>query len=141
MNRIAFTLILATAFIVNSALACSCAPPGPPKESLDQSTAVFSGKVTAVEKEGPFGLIVTFAVDSAWKGVAEKTIKVGTASNDAMCGYSFEKGKSYLVYASVAPGAKKLQTNICSRTRSLDDAKEDLAALGEGKKFDEKKKK
>ena len=46
------------------------------------------------------------------------------------CGYGFEPAKSYLVYASATDGA--LSTNLCSRTRPMAQAAEDLAVLGMG---------
>lgn len=48
----------------------------------------------------------------------------------AMCGYFFQEGQEYLVYAS-AEGAQ-LKTGSCSGTKRLSDARADLAVLGEG---------
>ncbi len=120
------------------AYACSCAPPPPPKESLEAASAVFSGKVLKIEDAGEFERAVTLEVKSIWKGVAAKTVTIRTASDGAICGYSFVKGKSYLVYArEIKQGEgdeaeKLLTTNICSRTTPLEAAEEDLKALGAG---------
>jgi hypothetical protein len=55
-----------------------------------------------------------------------------------MCGYNFARAQQYLVYAIVGPrsGAKDtyLVTSLCSRTRGLATASEDLAFLGAGQK-------
>jgi hypothetical protein len=45
---------------------------------------------------------------------------------DRDCGYPFEQGERYPVYASIHPHDKKLQTMICYRTRALAKASEDL---------------
>jgi hypothetical protein len=119
---------------VPSALACSCLPPPPPKEAMEKSTAVFSGKVTKIElDEAKHRRTVTIEVDRAWKGMDKKTVVITTASDGAMCGYGFQKDKSYLVYAHGEDG--KLSTNICTRTRGIEQAKADIEALGEGKKL------
>ncbi len=116
--------------------ACSCLPPPPPKESLEASSAVFSGKVLKIEDAGEFERAVTLEVKGIWKGVAGKTVTIRTASNGAICGYSFVKGKSYLVYArEIKRGEgeeaeKLLMTGLCSRTTPLEAAEEDLKELG-----------
>ncbi len=118
------------------ASACSCVPPGPPLESLEQSTAVFAGKVTEVEGEvsdtGFFGgeLTATFEVTRYWKGVSSSTVQVTTASTGAACGYYFQEGESYLVYAHGV--TDDLSVNSCSRTRLMENATEDLQELGPG---------
>ena len=115
--------------------ACSCIPPGPPEESLEGATAVFAGKVVDIDK--PFVktsfmdmMKVEFEVSKVWKGPAYTTIFVQTATPGASCGYPFEKGKEYLVYAYGTENT--LSANLCSRTRLLSRAQEDLIALGQG---------
>jgi hypothetical protein len=73
-------------------------------------------------------------VDRAWKGVNKGTARVFTSSQSAACGYRFSKGHTYLVYAS-GNSRGRLSTNICSRTKRLKDAREDLDQLGAGKKL------
>ena len=113
--------LLASLFSVlaaSYAVACDCAPPPPAKESLEKAAAVFVGKVTKVEDAGGFQNRVTLEVTASHKGVKEKEITIFTAQNGAACGYGFEKGTSYLVYAyETKDGEKKtLGTNICTRT-------------------------
>jgi hypothetical protein len=118
------------------AQACSCIPPPPPKKALEQAHAVFSGKVTKIEEAGEGELSVTLELATTWKGAADKELTLFTANQSAACGYGFEKGKTYLVYAhQIKRGeAKVLETNICTRTALLADAKDDLKDLGAGKK-------
>lgn len=120
--------------------ACSCTPPPPASESLRQAGAVFSGRVLQVrrvksagdEQGGLFQVEVVFAVDTSWKGARQRVISVFTASQSAACGYNFTRGRTYLVYAADSQG--KLSTTICSRTKRLRDAREDLRELGAGKR-------
>lgn len=120
--------------------ACSCAPPGAPRAELEHADAVFSGRVVEVEPEeaqrGFRRLAVRFALDAVWKGVpAGDQLTVWTAEQSAACGYSFEPGEEYLVYAYDADAGElttnELTTNLCSRNAPLARADEDLAALGE----------
>lgn len=129
-------VILALALVLglglsDMALACSCAPPPPPAEARDAADSVFSGTVLSVTP-GKNGLDVEIQVDRSWKKVRCGTVVVQTPSDSAMCGYGFEVGKSYLVYADMQKG--KLSTNLCSRTRTIEEAGEDVAALGEPEK-------
>jgi len=126
--------LLLVGLVVRSAAACSCAPPPPPKQALEAAVAVFSGKVVEIKPgDQPFApKQVTFEVNRSFKGVDGGRVSVTTAADSAMCGYAFQQGKSYLVYCY---GEKKsLSTNICTRTRNIETAGEDLKELGEGKK-------
>ncbi len=111
--------------------ACDCAEPKLP-EAMKQSAAIFSGAVTDIARdEKNDTLTVTLKLDRSWKGEADKTLKVQTGAHGANCGYRFEMGKTYLVYATEE--TKTLYTGLCTRTKKIDDAAEDIKALGEGK--------
>ena len=129
--------------------ACSCLPPEPPQDALEKADAVFLGVVernevkgtpNKVDMEGVTGYgkwrldyqykEATFRVITVWKGVPQEVIPVHTSFHGTMCGYNFEVGFEYLVYARESDGA--LHTSICSRTRPRHDAGEDLQALGPG---------
>jgi hypothetical protein len=109
-----------------------------PAKELEKSDAVFSGKVTDIKSheqaKNVFERVeAVIQVDSAWKGIEEKTVSVFTAAHSATCGYGFRQGEAYLVYAGRSPQGR-LSTTICSRTRRLKDAGDDLRELGPGKK-------
>lgn len=118
------------------AFACTCAPPESPTDELERSTAVFAGKVTALE--APTGKItssadpveVTFRVYTVWKGPSSDTLTITTARSSISCGYEFEIGHEYLVYAR--DKKDDLKVSLCSRTKSLARAGGDLAALRKG---------
>lgn len=133
-----FLLITALFRAPLPALACSCAPPGAPDAEMEKSAAVFSGRVTAVEAPGPVGGVIssadrvkyTFQVSKVWKGPVAPMINVSSARDSASCGYEFQIGEEYLVYATEAQGA--LTSSLCSRTQPLVRAEEDLQVLGAG---------
>jgi len=58
---------------------------------------------------------------------AEDFFEVETAFGD--CGYDFQQGETYLVYANSDEDSDVLSTSSCSRTRRLSDAGEDLTYL------------
>ncbi|MCB0216160.1 MAG: hypothetical protein H6648_02285 [Caldilineae bacterium] len=119
---LAFALGLAAGLLLPSgqvARACSCLPPPPPPQALEQAVQVFDGSVVGIEQvdpDSPFGAQrVDFVVHTQWKGVTEGRIRLETAGDSAMCGYSFQLGRRYLVYATGALEAPTV-TN-CSRTQ------------------------
>ena len=65
-----------------------------------------------------------------WKGPSSyETTSLTTARSDASCGFTFVEGKEYIVYSR--DGAT---VSLCSRTRPVAYAHEDLDELGEGQK-------
>ena len=121
---------------VKSSFACTCAPPQSASQELKRATAVFSGKVVAIKRHKQssdlFARVeVVFEVKKVWKGVDEAKVSVFTSSQSSACGYSFREGRTYLVYAE-GDAQQRLMTSICSRTRRLKDAREDLEELDRG---------
>lgn len=115
-------------FSTPKAFACSCVQPRPPAQALEESAAVFTGRVVDVEPVVS-GSNVQFSVDRAWKGVSSTSVKITTSQIGGACGYPFDEGTKYVVYAH---GSESLETSICTRTQPVADAYEDLAYLGEG---------
>ena len=140
-------LVIATSLFVlsaNAASACKCIPTTP-EQGLERAGAVFSGRVVDVVEQSPAerrsprsnedpnflnGVKVTFEVSEVWKGNSERRLVVTTSDSSASCGYSFQEGQEYLVYASEEDA--QLKTGLCSGTKRLSDARADLAVLGEG---------
>ena len=119
------------------ASACSCAMPPGSQDALADSDAVFSGEVVAVEQgtataSGPGNDTVTLRASEVWKGPQRETLEVRTPSQGMACGYHFEKGQEYLVYAYT--GKQGLEVDSCGATKSLSKADRNLAALGEGER-------
>lgn len=138
--------LAAVAFLLlvpNIGLACSCDLP-PMNKSEKQlvelarkkSKAVFVGEVVEIivpktpSGEAAWFNEVRFKVLKKWKGIAAEEITVLTANVCCICGYKFEVGVSYLIYAY---GTERLETNICTRTVPLGAAEKDLQVLGKAK--------
>lgn len=123
------TLLVIPVTVDTRAFACSCAGPRPASEVYQNSDAVFVGKAIDIQSEG-FLSTVRFTVEMAWKGVSDDNIILKTASSGAACGYGFEEGRDYLVYAYGSP--ESLETGLCGRTQPFAEAYADLAYLGPG---------
>jgi Tissue inhibitor of metalloproteinase len=118
------------------AYACSCAPFSI-QRAISSSDAVFSGEVvdlqTGTSASRIFGPsdTATLRVSEAWKGTDQSTLEVSTPSQGSACGYPFEEGQEYLVYAY---GKQDLKVDACGATAVLSEAGEELAVLGNGEK-------
>lgn len=142
-----FSLVLASivavgfaATVPGAAYACSCAAPAGGSEeerarrAAEGAQAVFAGEVSGIEYLSLGTIIgsgdpveVTFDVSRVWKGPAYETLTVETARSGASCGYDFDEGRQYLVYATgSAPdrdgGPGSLQVGLCSATIQVSDA-------------------
>jgi hypothetical protein len=124
---------------VGEVKACSCAAPTTNnlqslvKKAYKDSQAVFSGKVLKIHRnEKLFYIEVRFQVEKSWKNKLAKEITITTGLDSAGCGFSFESGEKYLVYAYRS--TKNLETNICTRTNLLAQTNKDLVVLNRLKK-------
>ena len=125
-------------FGVPEARACSCMGPNPVCSAYAKTDVLFVGKVLEiVEPDPPIdqstprelfqSRLVRLSVNESFRGDASNMVSVLTGRGGGDCGYPFKVGETYLVYASKVNGS--LQTGICSRTRPLDQAVEDLEFL------------
>lgn len=69
-------------------------------------------------------------VKASWKGAACGKLTIGAGF--AACIGNFEEGKIYLIYAYRGKSGE-LRTDLCTRTRAIEEAAEDLEALGKPK--------
>lgn len=138
MMLLCITLIFMTLLTVRPSVtyACSCVMPAEPLEALENSAAVFTGKVVDI-KESKGTIIssadpaeVTFEVVSSWKGVETNKVKLTTELSSASCGFTFTEGESYIVYTGDGGEPEGLKTGLCTRTKLLSSAGEDLKELG-----------
>ncbi len=139
-------LLIATSFLIfsaNSASACKCVQTTP-EQSFERAKTVFSGRVVDVVEQSPAerrsprgnedssfltGVKVIFEVSKVWKGKNEQRLAVMTSGSSASCGYSFQEGQEYIVYASGEEA--KLQTGLCSGTKPVSEAQTDLGVLSQ----------
>ena len=114
---------------------CTCGTP-PPEIAFDNSDGVFSGTALSLETLDGHDVVRFFVIDS-WKGVTSRTIHVAARSSEAECGYAFELGKKYVVFAKeqedlFVPGfGYPLSTHLCSRTDNYEQAETSLEWLGD----------
>lgn len=124
MKLLCTSLILLLSPIV--VLGCSCGGGGGPacSEAWSESPAtVFLGKVTAIT--GTSTHSVHFLIEDALLGRTEKTLTVQTPGSEAGCGYHFQRGKRYVVYAYKT--GEQFQTGLCTHTRPAEYAEEDIS--------------
>ncbi len=76
--------------------------------------------------------VISFTIDRAWKGVPEdrSDVPLITSQDSVSCGYPFEIGKSYLVYAHAkSEDDSSFSVSLCSSTKPIEQAGADLAIL------------
>ena len=100
--------------------------------AFERADAVFEGRVLDVQAgaDPSTPTHVTLEVVQQWKGVDRERVELETPASSASCGVAFEVGTSWLVYAERVDGA--LHAGLCSRTKRIEEAQEDLAELGAG---------
>ena len=122
-------------------VACDCGYAGAPCKAFEKTPTVFVGLVTTISRmdvkttsgDDYYDRLVSFAVERSYKGLTAKTADVLSVWNSD-CGYRFQEGVRYLVYAYPRSSTGKLTTGICSRTRPLSEASEDLEYLNKKEK-------
>lgn len=123
---------------VEQVLACSCKAERPVCEALGGNDVVFVGKVVGGKQTTVINEGVTenwtvgeihFQVEEGFLGVkkgSQITIRSGKGGGD--CGYWFKSEETYLVYG-YGNSTNGFSTNICTRTRHISRADEDLDLL------------
>ena len=109
-----------------AAFACSCVSFGSPCAEAGSASAIFVGTPLSVEK-APKGLRFHFRIEMPIQNIDGKTADVTTPPDEAACGYPFELGVKYLVYASGGRGVYGV--SLCSRTGPLESRRDDIELL------------
>ena len=125
--------------------ACRCFRGGAPCEAYGSADAVFLGTTMSVERrkvdsfeierrrvdagERVSPVTYRFAVQESFGGINGAEVEIGTGSGGGDCGYGFVQGGQYVVYAYRDKRTDRLSTSICTRTRPVAEASEDLAFL------------
>ncbi|MCG8603449.1 hypothetical protein MJD09_00405 [bacterium] len=132
IKRISFSLFILMLFFQfpKTAVACSCIAPGPPAEEFKQADAVLTGVVTSFTDAGEHERKATLSLIKVWKGDFKRLDEIRTGPHSAACGYDFQVGVSYVIYAN-EDDTGKFHTHFCTRTARVQDAAEDLAYLDE----------
>ena len=94
------------------AWACSCIR-GTPDQYFNDADVVFTGKALDIERNLENELEVKFEIIERQKmDSSDKTVVVRTALTSAECGYDFQPGLTYVVYA--VEDGERLYTDLCS---------------------------
>lgn len=132
MSFLVFAIIAAvtTMMAIPPVYSCSCVPTPPPEQAFQDADAVLMGKVISIQNgPGQYYITAKLRVSKIWKGERDFSTALITTSDDgAMCGFNFQTGKSYVIYAYKNQDGR-FQTNNCTRSRSSEHATEDLAYL------------
>lgn len=134
------TIFLAVVlFGFENAKACECMGTGKPTSEFRKTPVIFVGTVKSVNSADSrkFGddynfndLQTTFLVNEKFKGVKGNEIDIYTSSQGTACGFRFQKGEKYLVYAySEDQSRKYYSTSICTRTRLAEGKADEIAVL------------
>jgi len=135
--QILLAFIAVLIFSAPNAQACTCAfGDGAPCQEYWRVDAVFSGTVVSSGKisvdYGSFKSDMRslhMTVEQPIRGIQTAELDLITGWGGGDCGYEFEVGKRYLVYAYREEKSNRLSTSICTRTRPMVEADEDLAFI------------
>lgn len=131
-------LLLAFCFLgASAAVACICLPGRgagdknyQPCTAFRSAEAIFIGRAESIVTENG-EMRVGFSIEKAIRGVENlPSVEVRTTANPGRCGYPFQEGERYFVYARRRADGK-LTDGLCSPTVLLADAESDLAYLRE----------
>jgi len=122
------TVLAALAALPTEAHACSCVPAPPPADAFAQASAVFEARVSRLDVDTTaLRATAHLIVVRQWKGDLPEDVTVTTASQSSLCGFTFTPDSRVLLYADGELDA--LSVSMCSRSRPVESAAEDLAAL------------
>jgi hypothetical protein len=119
--------------LVPPTYACTCSDSLTFEEAKQQSVAIFSGVVVGIRTGPPqlFNAVwVDFMAGAYWKGIHNADPSLITPANEGLCGFPFEVGAEYLVYAGEEPTEGFLIVNLCGRTHETGPDDPDLELLG-----------
>jgi hypothetical protein len=119
-------LLLAGYGLVSVCQACSCVDDGSGPCGRAKSDTIFRSKVVAGAIRGS-AVSFTFEIVESFRGVSPGRVEVTTAADEGMCGYTFQVGREYLVYAH--RDKESLYTGSCSGNQPIGQASEDLRYL------------
>ncbi len=111
---------------VDRAFACTCES-GFAFAAYSRTDEIFTGRILTVRRDPASEfqrLIVRVQVFDNFKGSASGEVEV---ISGAICGFPFEQGREYLIYATYE--ADGLASHLCNRTRTLDLASVDLSYI------------
>jgi hypothetical protein len=144
MKKIVFVFlaVMVLPFFAERISACSCIHHITVCEAYQTYSAVFVGKVLdskriSAQYEYPdtlgnkktftlYSKVYRISIEQVFKGVKGSEIELTTNDNGSDCGYPFNVGERYLIYAHFVDTANQYTTSVCTRTKLYSKASEDL---------------
>jgi len=105
------------------------------KQELHKGSVGAPASAMSMTDSGQFRQ-VEFAITRVFRGNKHDQVSVLTGFGGGDCGYNFQTGQTYLVYASTGPAGAWF-TSICSGTNAIEDAGTALRFLAGEKPVDE----
>jgi len=134
-RHLLLTIVALITLGAGPAFACECAGNRPACQEFWEASAVFVGTVinsrTVTVKEGTYPeqmRAVRISLDEIFRGLEGAEVEVLTGFGGGDCGFGFRQAQQYLVYAYRSDDGK-LRTSICTRTKSISEADNDLAYI------------
>jgi hypothetical protein len=117
-----------------TAHACSCLGPIVTCNHFWKVEYVFEGTVRAIDRVasrwiGSEEYLVSLDVHRTWKGVDGAQVEVLTDTQETACGFNFQQGGRYLVFASRRPTDGKIGVSSCGPTKEIGKAAADVVWL------------
>ena len=125
---VVFLATLAVPVVASPCWACSCASTGDPaqdrRDHAENADLVFTGVAQRERVVDPHpddgytgdeSVYTRFRVRQTYKGHAGRWVTIRSNSSSAACGYDFQEGKRYTVFAY--EHKDRFETNLCSGTK------------------------
>ena len=137
MNKKAIVMpVLATLMLfllIGIASACSCVYLENTKAKLDNAAYVFSGEVTNIDiSENQMQQVRIRIINSYQPANFPEPVNLmiyAIRDSGSECGYNFEEGKEYLIYAYIDEETGKFTTNLCMGNSLLNKAEQEIKDL------------
>ena len=130
-SKILTTCVLLLFVGIQPVFACECIPSSS-QAKIDSADVVFDGTVIYVNTNWMSGgMKYTFQVHESWKRRTDTVMVINSGFATTDCGYTFEEGQRYLVFARKKFSFK---TDLCAGNTLISDAEKYLAKLGQGQK-------
>src|SRR5688572_16530322 len=113
--------------IPRAAQACSCIGGIAPCAAVWQTDAVFVAQIVRIEQASMRRRVHLQPLET-FRGPSD-IVSVETGSGGGDCGYGFQVGETYLIYANANNTTGTYSTGICNRTRPIGQATDDLDYL------------
>ena len=115
---LSFMALCAVVAVPRSADACSCMGPQAPCEATWRVDSVFVAQVVRVERTSTHVRAHLMSLETLHGPSGIVSVDTGTGGGD--CGYGFQQGETYLIYAR-GDRSGRYSTGICDRTRRISE--------------------